>query len=225
MAGLRVFIRRTLFCDHFSEDWEKGSIRDPSLKRKIKSILVHGFIKGKNRVILLWQAYIFNRRENYKILKLVINKWLFKGMWMNLDFSLLEDWPQGQQNNSECRALPTDYSALASIQRDALAPIAGQTRLLAEQTNYWESKIHASLGRTFNWLVKQSAVSRNQPECWISGRPLFPLCYSLIVKTAADLHSLVVEHRWPSPARSPGHAANVRSCLCCGIRSWHETPI
>ena len=120
---------------------------------------------------------------------------------------------------------PTDCRALASGQRDDLAPIAGPTWVLTEPTNYQGNRIRASLGRTFTWLVKQTTVSRNQPGCQIGGRLLFPLCCSLMVKTTADFDSLTAEHRWPTPARPPCHEANVRSCLCCGIRSWHETPV
>lgn len=97
---------------------------------------------------------------------------------------------------------------------------------LTKQTSYWEAKIHALPDHTFNWLVRQTC-GLEKPNS--SGERVvgsfFSSCCSLTFKTTADFASLTSRHRWTSALRSPRHGANVRSCLCCGIRSWHETQI
>lgn len=145
---------------------------------------------------------------------------------MNLDSSGFENWPQGHQK-SECRC-PSHFlqRAVTSAPWGNLDPITVAT-LSSNQAHKLLGGQHACLmDHTFNWLVKQTQC----PEKAASSAELvvgsfFPCAVYWCWRPLLTLPACQVERRWTSPLRTPCHGADVRSCLCCGIRSWHETQI
>lgn len=144
---------------------------------------------------------------------------------MNLDSPLFENWPQGHQN-SKCRC-PGHLlrRAVTSGQQDDSDPVAMAT-LSSNRADELLGGQNPCLTGPHIQLVRQTCgLEKPNSSGELAVGSFFASCCSLTFKTTADFASLTSRHRWTSALRSPRHGANVRSCLCCGIRSWHETQI
>lgn len=146
---------------------------------------------------------------------------------MNLDVSLFENnWPQRHQN-SKCRC-PSYLlqRALTSPQWDDLDPIAVAALHSNRADKLLRGQNAALLDHTFNWFVKETQClekSANSAELVVGS--FIPCAVHSCSRPLLTLPAWQVERRWTSPLRTPCRGADVRSCLCCGIRSWHETQI